>query len=117
MGNWKHHRMNTSAFVIPARHRHRPVTKRDVEQPPAILLPAMRPLCLARRQITRHPIPVVRCLDSSHKALPKDLSETETGTPWRPRSRPYAYGQYSTTVLECQQPQITRLGKELVKNS
>ena len=86
MGHWEHYCVDTSALATPGRHSHRPIRERDVAQPSAILLPAMRSLCLARRQITRHSIPVVRCLDSSHLVLP----ETETGTPWRPRSRPYA---------------------------
>jgi len=66
MGNLKHDRMHTSALATPGRHRHRAIAEREIEQPPAIPLPALRSFCLARWQIARHTISVsvVSCLDS-----------------------------------------------------
>lgn len=100
MGNLKHDRMHTSALATPGRHRHRPVTERDVEQPAAIPLPALRSLHLARWQIARHTISVsvVSCLDSCQSGPHK----TETGTPMASPFETVAQRQCSTTVLECQ---------------
>jgi len=83
MGHWEHHRVDTSAFAAPARDRHRPIAKRDVEQPPAILLPASQPFHLARRQITRHPFSIVRCLDRRHlPGLPRNRDGDAVASPF-----------------------------------
>ena len=69
-GDLKYDRMHTSALVTPGRHRHRPVAETEVEQPPAILLPALRSLRLARWKVARHTISVVSCLDSCQSGPP-----------------------------------------------
>ena len=95
----KHYRMDTSTFVAPGRHRHRTIAKREIEQPPAILLPALYSCILACRQIARDPMSFVSWLDSCHLVS----LEKQTGTPMASPFETVAQGHYSTTVRECQQ--------------
>jgi len=95
----KYYRMHTSTFVTAGRDRHRAVAKREIEQPPAILLSALSARRLTRWQIARHTIPVVVYLDSCHLV---SVLKKQTGTPMASPFETVAQGQCSTTVLECQ---------------
>ena len=115
-GDLKNDRMHTSTLVTPGRHRHRPVAKTEVEQPPAILLPALRSLCFARWKIARHTISVVSCLDSCQSGPPK----SKRGRQWRPRLRPLPSHSLAQLCWNVNAKTIERtfdLGKKLAKNS